>query len=217
MMKRIALLNRASGAVVACLRRFDAERFMIPAHPPVRWLLLGVLVLVVDQFTKLLVLYYLRPYERIDLLPVLNITLMFNKGAAFSLLAGANGWQQWLFVGLALAFSGVIMVWLRRLPARGHAWFAAGLSLILGGALGNAVDRVWHGHVIDFIQVHWNNVWYFPTFNLADSAITVGAIIVAADALFRRRRADDETSDGAAMERDSASAEGHHEQGTRRL
>lgn len=169
------------------LRSFDTEHFLVPAHPPVRWLLLGLLVLVADQFSKLLILYYLQPYQRIEVLPVLNITLLFNKGAAFSLLAGANGWQQWLFVILALVFSTAILVWLRRLPARGQSLLAAGLAMILGGALGNAVDRVWHSHVIDFIQVHWHNTWYFPTFNLADSAITIGAILVVADALFNHR------------------------------
>lgn len=180
------------------LRGFDVEHFLMPAHPPVRWLLLGLLVLVADQFTKLLILYYLQPYQRIDLLPVLNITLLFNKGAAFSLLAGANGWQQWLFVILALAFSVVILVWLRRLPAHGQSMLAAGLAMILGGALGNAIDRVWHSHVIDFIQVHWHNAWYFPTFNLADSAITIGAILVVADALFNHRTAHKDPDDEAA-------------------
>lgn len=187
MTKAFDTLRRLVGAGAHRARQFDAERFVIPRHPPVRWLLLGLLILVADQFSKLLVLYYLRPYERIDLLPMLNITLLFNKGAAFSMLAGEGGWQNWLFVVLALVFAGGILVWLRRLPARGQAWLAAGLSLILGGALGNAVDRVWHSHVIDFIQVHWHNVWYFPTFNLADSAITIGAIIAIADALFNRR------------------------------
>ncbi len=189
-MKHIAgndRLRRLAGRLIDRVRHFDGERFVIPGHPPVRWLLLGLLVLVADQFTKLLALYYLHPYQQHELLPVLNITLLFNQGAAFSLLAGANGWQQWLFVLLALVFSGAILVWLRRLPAHGHTWLAVGLSLILGGALGNAVDRVWHGHVIDFIQVHWHNVWYFPTFNIADSAITIGAIIAVADALFNRR------------------------------
>jgi len=185
-MNRFTDFRKTLSGVLGRLRQFDAERFLVPGHPPVRWLLLGLLVLIADQFTKLLVLYYLRPYQHIDLLPVLNITLLFNKGAAFSMLAGAGGWQQWLFVILALLFSAIILVWLRRLPARGQAWLAAGLALILGGALGNAVDRVWHGHVIDFIQVHWHDTWYFPTFNLADSAITIGAIIAAADALFRR-------------------------------
>ena len=189
-MSRFSDIRKKLAAGLGQMRNFDAEHFLVPHHPPVRWLLLGLLVLIADQFTKLLVLYYLRPYERIDLLPVLNITLLFNKGAAFSMLAGANGWQQWLFVLLALVFSAAIMVWLRRLPARGQAWLAAGLALILGGALGNAVDRVWHGHVIDFIQVHWHSTWYFPTFNLADSAITIGAIIAAADALFHKHPAD---------------------------
>lgn len=193
-LKGIDTIRRLTDAGANRMRGFDAERFVIPVHPPVRWLLLGLLILVADQFSKLLVLYYLHPYERIDLLPVLNITLLFNKGAAFSMLAGANGWQQWLFVVLALVFSGAILVWLRRLPAHGQAWLAAGLSLILGGALGNAVDRVWHGHVIDFIQVHYAT-HYFPTFNLADSAITVGAIIAIADALLHRRPAKDTAAD----------------------
>lgn len=191
-MSRLGDIGKRLAASFGRLRAFDAERFLIPSHPPVRWLLLGVLVLIADQFTKLLALYYLQPYQRIDLLPMLNITLLFNKGAAFSMLAGANGWQQWLFVILALVFSAAILVWLRRLPARGQAWLAAGLALILGGALGNAVDRVWHAHVIDFIQVHWHDAWYFPTFNLADTAITIGAIIAAADALFHRRPAPQE-------------------------
>ncbi|MGH8271652.1 MAG: signal peptidase II [Gammaproteobacteria bacterium] len=163
----------------------------MPKHPPVRWLALAFVVLVADQFSKLLVLYYLEPFQKVVLLPVLNITLLFNRGAAFSMLANANGWQQWLFVVLALAFSIAILVWLRRLPAHGRAWLAAALALILAGALGNAVDRVWHAHVIDFIQVHYSDVWYFPTFNIADSAITVGAVIAIADALFHRRPKED--------------------------
>ena len=185
-MSRFANIGKTLSARFGRLRKFDAEHFLVPSHPPVRWLLLGLLVLVIDQFSKLLVLYYLQPYQRVELLPVLNITLLFNKGAAFSMLAGANGWQQWLFVILALVFSAAILVWLRRLPAKGQAWLAAGLALILGGALGNAVDRVWHAHVIDFIQIHWRDTWYFATFNLADSAITIGAVIAAADALFHR-------------------------------
>ncbi|MGH8426993.1 MAG: signal peptidase II [Gammaproteobacteria bacterium] len=174
------------------LRRLRPESFVMPAHPPVRWLALALLVLIADQFTKLLTLYYLKPYVPMPLLPVLNLTLIYNRGAAFSLFGAANGWQQWLFVVLALAFSTAILVWLRRLPARGYAWLSAGLALILAGALGNAIDRVWHAHVIDFIQVHYDELWYFPTFNIADSAITVGAIIVIADALFRRRRSEPE-------------------------
>lgn len=167
-------------------RAFLPRLAVAPAHPPLRWLVLSLVVIVADQFTKLLVLYYLKPYARVEILPVLNITLLYNRGAAFSMLAGQNGWQQWLFVVLAAAFSVAILVWLRRLPAHGRAWLAAGLSLILAGALGNAIDRVWHAHVIDFIQVHWHEAWYFPAFNVADAAITVGAAIAVADALFRR-------------------------------
>lgn len=194
-MSRMEGIGKTLSAGLGRLRKFDAERFLVPSHPPVRWLLLSLLVLIADQFSKLLVLYYLQPYQHVDLSPVLHITLLFNKGAAFSLLAGANGWQQWLFVVLALVFSGAILVWLRRLPAKGQAWLAAGLALILGGALGNAVDRVWHAHVIDFIQLPWFYYWPghpFPTFNIADSAITVGAIIAAVDALFHRHPKTDE-------------------------
>ena len=204
-MNRLADLRKLFALAIERLRRFDTERFLVPEHPPVRWLLLGLLVLFADQFTKLLALYYLHPYQRIDLLPVLNITLLYNKGAAFSLLAGANGWQQWLFVVLALVFSAGILVWLRKLPARGHAWLAAGLALILGGALGNALDRVWHAHVIDFIQVHWHETWYFPTFNLADTAITIGAIIAAADALFHRHPANEKDAEKPSGDHDTQS------------
>lgn len=171
----------------ARLADFQWETFFAPRHPPTRWLALSFIVLIIDQFSKLLVLYYLQPYEKVHLLPVLNITLLFNRGAAFSFLAGGTGWQQWLFVVLAVVFSIGILVWLRRLPPRGRAWLAAGLALILAGALGNAIDRVWHSHVIDFIQVHYDDSWYFPTFNIADSAITVGAIIAIIDAFFHRR------------------------------
>lgn len=180
------------------LSRLDEFRRKIvfwPKHPPTRWLLLSVVVIIADQVTKFLVLTHLRPYERIELLPVLNVTLLFNRGAAFSFLAGATGWQQWLFVGLAIAFSIAIVVWLHRLPARGRAWLAVGLALVLAGALGNAIDRIWHSHVIDFIQVHYSNAWYFPTFNVADSSITIGAIIAIADALFHGRPQENPQSD----------------------
>ncbi|MDN5864940.1 MAG: signal peptidase II [Gammaproteobacteria bacterium] len=189
----------------AWLTDFRPEAFFVPRHPPTRWLALAFIILIFDQFTKLLVLYYLEPYEQLPWLPVLNITLLFNRGAAFSFLAGANGWQQWLFVVLAVAFSIAILVWLRRLPARGRAWLAAGLALILAGALGNAIDRVWHGHVIDFIQVHYSDTWYFPTFNIADAAITVGAILAIVDALFHRRAkpGSDESQDSQPQDNQS--------------
>lgn len=161
--------------------------FQLPSHPPVRWLWLSFAVIVADQFSKLLVLYYLHLYQQIHLLPVLNLTLLYNRGAAFSLLASASGWQRWLFVGLACAFALAIIIVLHRLPRQGRSRLAAALSLIAGGALGNAIDRVWHHHVIDFIQVHYDKVWYFPAFNVADSCITIGAILVLIDAVFERK------------------------------
>lgn len=186
----------------ALFSRLRPRLALVPAHPPLRWLALALVVIVVDQFTKLLVLYYLQPYARVAVLPLLNITLLYNRGAAFSLLAGQNGWQQWLFVVLAVAFSVAILVWLRRLPPRGRTWLAAGLALILGGALGNAIDRVWHAHVIDFIQLHYSDAWFFPAFNVADSAITVGAIMAIADSLFRRQSRTAATEGEEAMQTD---------------
>jgi signal peptidase II len=119
--------------------------------------------------------------------PVLDIILTYNTGAAFSFLAEASGWQRWLFVLLALAVSAVLLGWLRRLQARAQGLLACGLSLIAGGALGNMLDRLLHGRVVDFIHVHWQH-HYFPAFNVADSAITVGAALLLLDA-WRESRA----------------------------
>ena len=129
--------------------------------------------MIVDRFDE---------FDRIVLLPVLEIMRLHNEGAAFSFLSNAGGWQRWVFIGLAVAVSAAILVWLRRLPAKGQALLAAGLSLILGGALGNVIDRVIHGHVIDFIRVHYEE-HYFPAFNVADSAITIGAALIVLDTL----------------------------------
>ncbi len=147
-----------------------------------RWLWLSAAVIVVDRISKYLIAGHLGLYDSIVLLPVFNLTLLHNSGAAWSFLAGASGWQRWVFIVLALAVSVGIIVWLRYLPGRQHRWRAAALSLILGGALGNVIDRLGHGYVIDFIQVHYHS-WYFPAFNLADSAITVGAIMLIFEGL----------------------------------
>jgi signal peptidase II len=146
------------------------------------WLWLAVLVMAADQWTKYLVTQNLEEFERIILLPVFELMRLHNEGAAFSFLSDASGWQRWLFVGLAVAVSVGILVWLRRLPASGQSLLAAGLSLILGGALGNVIDRVLWGHVIDFIRVHYEE-HYFPAFNVADSAITIGAALLILDNL----------------------------------
>jgi signal peptidase II len=120
------------------------------------------------------------------LLPVLDIVLTYNTGAAFSMLADAAGWQRWLFVALALGVSVTLVVWLRRLAAATQGLIACGLALIIGGALGNMLDRLRLGHVIDFVHAHWGQ-HYFPAFNVADSAITVGAALLLLDALREAR------------------------------
>ena len=149
------------------------------------WLLLSVVVIALDQFTKAIVLRTLVPYMPHEAIPhVLNWTLAFNPGAAFSFLAGGSGWQTWLFGVLAVVVSIGLAVWLARTP-RGDWRTALPLALIIGGALGNLIDRLVHGQVTDFIQVYWH-AWSFPAFNIADSAITVGAVILIVFGLFAR-------------------------------
>lgn len=152
-----------------------------------RWLPLTLAVIVVDQASKAWMLYHFVLFERLHVLPVLDIVLTYNTGAAFSMLADAAGWQRWVFVALALGVSVALTVWLRRLAAATHALIACGLALIVGGALGNMLDRLRLGHVIDFIHVHWG-AHYFPAFNAADSAITVGAGLLLLDAWLETRR-----------------------------
>jgi len=152
------------------------------------WLWLGVAVMMLDQWTKWLVVDRFELYEQKMLLPVLELMRLHNTGAAFSFLSDATGWQRWVFIGLGVVVSAGILIWLRRLPAKGQGVLAAGLSLILGGALGNVIDRVLHGHVIDFIRVHYGE-HYFPAFNVADSAITVGAVLIVLDNLLELDRA----------------------------
>jgi signal peptidase II len=150
------------------------------------WLLLTVIVVILDQWTKGLAsgqLDYARP---VPVLPVLNFTLHHNSGAAFSFLSDAAGWQRWFFSGIAAVVSVVLCLWMARLkPAE---WLLAlSLALILGGAIGNLFDRLLRGYVVDFISVHYAGS-YFPTFNVADSAITVGAALMILDTLLQSRR-----------------------------
>jgi signal peptidase II len=145
------------------------------------WVWLTALVFVVDIATKQVAEAWLIYGDPIYLLPVLDFTLLYNKGAAFSLLADQPGWQRWFFTLISVAVSVMLMVWMSRLP-RHQRWLGIALALILGGALGNLFDRVLFGHVIDFISVHWQNA-YFPAFNIADSAITIGAIMMAIDVI----------------------------------
>lgn len=145
------------------------------------WLWLSLVVFALDQASKLYFEGALRLYEQITIIPGLfSWTLAYNTGAAFSFLAGESGWQRWLFALIAITVSAVLVVWLKRLKP-GETWLAVALTLVLGGAVGNLFDRVVYGHVIDFILVHWQDRWFFPAFNLADSAITIGAIMLALD------------------------------------
>lgn len=150
------------------------------------WLWLALLVIGLDQAGKFWVLAYFQPYQVHPVIPgVFNLILAFNSGAAFSFLAGAGGWQRWLFTAIAVGVSLVLAYSLYRTP-RGAWRTALPFALIIGGALGNVIDRLHTGQVTDFIQIHWRQ-WYFPTFNLADSAITVGAVLLIVWALFPGR------------------------------
>ena len=152
------------------------------------WLWLALVVVGLDQWSKYLVTANLAEFQEIRLLPVLDLIRLHNEGAAFSILSDAAGWQRWLFTGLGIAVSVGILFWLRRLPARGQHLLAAGLALVLGGALGNVIDRVLSGYVIDFVRVHYES-HAFPAFNVADSAITVGAGLLILENLLEYRRA----------------------------
>jgi signal peptidase II len=151
----------------------------------VMWLSIALIVIVLDQFTKTLILHYFLHGDSRYVTSFFNIVRVHNSGAAFSFLAGASGWQRWFFIGLGIVVSGFI-VWMLR--TQGHQkLFAWSLSLILGGAVGNVVDRMLHGYVVDFLDFHWAG-WHFPAFNVADSAISVGAALLILDELRRVRR-----------------------------
>jgi signal peptidase II len=155
---------------------------------------LSLLVLVIDQASKFYFEAKLEMFQQIVIIPDLfSWTLAYNTGAAFSFLADSSGWQRWLFALIAIVVSAVLVVWLKRL-GRNDTWLAVALALVLGGALGNLYDRIALGHVIDFILVHWQNRWYFPAFNIADSAITVGAIMLALD-MFKSKKTEEAAHD----------------------
>jgi signal peptidase II len=158
------------------------------------WLVLSVLVLVIDQVSKAHFEGALEMFQQIVVIPdYFSWTLAYNTGAAFSFLADGGGWQRWLFALIAVVVSAVLVVWLKRL-GRDDTWLAIALALVLGGALGNLYDRIALGHVIDFILVHWQNRHYFPAFNFADSAITVGAIMLALD-MFKSKKTGETVHD----------------------
>jgi len=145
------------------------------------WLWLSAAVVAMDQVTKFMIVERLDVFQRIDLFAMLSITRLHNTGAAFSFLSDAGGWQRWFFVVLGLVISLLVIAWLRRIPAR-RGWLGAALALVVGGAVGNIIDRLMHGYVVDFISVHYKG-WFFPAFNVADSSITVGAVILLIESL----------------------------------
>ena len=156
------------------------------------WLFLAVVVVGLDQWTKGMAVDQLQYGRPMAILPMLNFTLQYNPGAAFSFLSDAGGWQRWFFTGVAIVASVVICVWLAKLQ-RSEWMLGLSLSLILGGAVGNLWDRLALGHVVDFISVHYAGS-YFPAFNLADSAITAGAVLMILDALLQARREKESAS-----------------------
>ncbi|MDN4016934.1 signal peptidase II [Zwartia panacis] len=149
-----------------------------------RWLFVAIFLIVIDQFTKIGFDHALRYGQRINIWPFFDLTLLYNKGAAFSFLADQPGWQRWFFTALGLGAS-IFIVWMMHTHRTQHRFLFA-LSLILGGALGNVIDRIAYGHVIDFLLFYWRD-WYYPAFNIADTGITVGAILLVIDEILRLR------------------------------
>ena len=150
-----------------------------------QWLAVALIVMLLDQFTKVLIVGSFQLGESSLVTSFFNVVRVHNSGAAFSFLAGASGWQRWFFVGLG-AVAAVFITWMLLRHGQ-QTLFAFALSLILGGAIGNVIDRLLYGHVVDFIQVHWAG-WYFPAFNVADSAISVGAACLIWDEIRRVRK-----------------------------
>ncbi len=149
------------------------------------WTILTIIVIILDRYTKLWMMSHLQLGEPLYILPVLNFTLAYNTGASFGFLHTASGWQNLFFMTLALVMSIIILIWLAKTPAN-ERWTGIALSFILGGALGNGLDRVIYSHVIDFIHFHIGE-WNFAIFNLADSAISVGAFILIVHWLFVKK------------------------------
>ncbi|MGD8348331.1 MAG: signal peptidase II [Gammaproteobacteria bacterium] len=154
---------------------------MTRARSQMKWLWISLVVLVLDQIAKQIAERLLTPHTAVEVMPFFDWYLTYNTGAAFSFLASAGGWQRWLFTAIAIVISGIILQWLRNLAPE-EKLTAISLSLILGGAIGNLIDRIYLGHVIDYIQV-WLGSYPFPAFNIADAAISIGAIMLILSSL----------------------------------
>lgn len=153
----------------------------------VLWLVLAVVLIAVDQASKYYFVANFAEFERRNVLPFFDLVLVYNEGAAFSFLAAGAGWQKWLFLGLAVVASIAILVFLYQNRHQRRPWFCLSLTLILAGAIGNAIDRVTHGRVVDFLYFHYDT-FHYPAFNIADSFITVGAVILIVTELFGRKK-----------------------------
>ena len=151
-----------------------------------KWLWLSGIVIVLDQATKYLASTELQFHVPVAVMPSFNWFLAHNTGAAFSFLSDAGGWQRWFFIALAAVVTVIIVSWLKKLEGQ-QAWLASALALILGGAIGNEIDRIYHGYLIDFIQWYYES-YYWPSFNIADAAISVGAVILIVDGLFGSKK-----------------------------
>ncbi len=158
-----------------------------------KWIWLSVAVVILDQLTKYIASTSLHLYQVVDVMPMFSWTLRHNTGAAFSFLADAGGWQRWFFALIAVVVSVVIFLWIKRLQQH-EKWQAIALALILGGAIGNVIDRVWLGYVVDFILVYYKQ-WEYPAFNIADSAIFIGVVMIIIDAIreYRAEKASKQT------------------------
>jgi signal peptidase II len=150
-----------------------------------QWLGLAVILLIADQLTKVMILGYYQLGDSTYVTSFFNVVRVHNSGAAFSFLAGAGGWQRWFFTTIGVV-AAIVIVWMLKNHG-GQKLFAFALACILGGAIGNVIDRVMYGYVVDFLDFHWAG-WHFPAFNVADAAISIGAVSLILDELLRVRR-----------------------------
>ena len=171
---------KAGNGTKTSFKRTSAISAMLP------WLGLALILLIADQFTKVLILGYYRLGDATYVTSFFNVVRVHNTGAAFSFLANQSGWQRWFFTGIGVA-AAVFIIWMLKSHA-GQKLFSFAMACILGGAIGNVVDRTLNGYVVDFLDFHYGN-WHFPAFNIADSAITIGAVCLILDELARVRRA----------------------------
>lgn len=153
----------------------------------IRWLWISLFIIALDQWTKHLAVSHLLLGQPYEVTPFFNLSLAFNPGGAFSLLASQSNWARWALASISIIVSFFVLLWIIYLP-KGRYWLATSLSFILGGAIGNLYDRLHHGVVVDFLQLHYKDIYYYPTFNIADSFVVTGAIMLIIHTLFLSKR-----------------------------